>query len=963
MDVASLGLAIDSTPLTRAVQELRQMPAAARGAAAGAEQVVGSAERMAAAMTQSTAAVNQNARALQVAGSASRLITQQMANSFAGVRDDFGSSSRAADVAAYGRALDDVRAKYNPLFAAGRSYRETLQEINDATRMGAISEKERSDALIRTKAAFAAQVTMINATNVALSGNGNALRAVAIQIPDMVQGLAMGQSAFQIFTQQGLQVAQVLGMQPGGIGGAFREIRGWMAGFITPASMVAGAILGIGAAALTAASQWESAQRKMQLSLFGAGAASGATVGGLNNAAAAGASTFGLSIAEARDFAAQLAVTGKIGVDEIGKIVKVGHDVATVFGIEATDAAKLLAQSFSDPVRGAEKLNERLGFLSARMQSDIASLVAQNRLYDAQRMLLSGVAASVDGASASISGMAKGWAAVGNAISNAWSAIGRWTAKAAGLDNGDIEARLSVLDRELQRWQQLWDRYRSGDAKDSIRAIKKEIEDLTAQQEKNRKSVEETQRAAQSKIIAEAVARNMPEAQQLKDLENQYVALSGALGKANSSGGEHARIFNDLPFTYNQLTTAVERARGAVEGFKSEYDKTIALLKLDISAVGVKGPNALANIVYQRSLLQSGSTGTEAKAKAELERTLAIKQAQQQILDTQNARLLSSQQATEAAQMELAVLGKSVAEQEEMRGKLAARQQLEQEALQTYGSRDAYDREHLAALEKEIEKQAEIKQLLAEQALRRDIAFDAQTALLPSGDQSIAARLRAIYGDNGWKSMMGSNIAETMRWNDALRAVSSTIEGSLTSGIADAIDGAKSFREAMHDTAKSVLRALEEMIIKLLVIGPLMRSVQSFMGLPIGFTASANGNVFSGGNVIPFARGGVVSRPTVFPMASGAGLMGEAGPEAVMPLRRGGDGRLGVEVKGGHRGGDNAITIAPVINVTMPAGAKPEDGSQFADQIGKTLVPMIHAEVGKFMLAQSRGGGQLARIG
>lgn len=58
---------------------------------------------------------------------------------------------------------------------------------------------------------------------------------------------------------------------------------------------------------------------------------------------------------------------------------------------------------------------------------------------------------------------------------------------------------------------------------------------------------------------------------------------------------------------------------------------------------------------------------------------------------------------------------------------------------------------------------------------------------------------------------------------------------------------------------------------------------------------SARGNVFERGALVPFARGGIVTRPTVFPMASGGvGLMGEAGPEAVMPLRRMASGRLGV---------------------------------------------------------------------
>lgn len=75
----------------------------------------------------------------------------------------------------------------------------------------------------------------------------------------------------------------------------------------------------------------------------------------------------------------------------------------------------------------------------------------------------------------------------------------------------------------------------------------------------------------------------------------------------------------------------------------------------------------------------------------------------------------------------------------------------------------------------------------------------------------------------------------------------------------------------------------------------------------IGF---ANGGAFSSGRVRAFARGGVVTGPTTFPMRGATGLMGEAGPEAIMPLSRGPDGKLGVAARGGHATQQITVNIA-----------------------------------------------------
>lgn len=74
-------------------------------------------------------------------------------------------------------------------------------------------------------------------------------------------------------------------------------------------------------------------------------------------------------------------------------------------------------------------------------------------------------------------------------------------------------------------------------------------------------------------------------------------------------------------------------------------------------------------------------------------------------------------------------------------------------------------------------------------------------------------------------------------------------------------------------------------------------------------SAFARGGVIAAGRVRPFASGGIVAAPTYFPMQGGTGLMGEAGPEAILPLERGSDGRLGV-ASAGERPVSVSITIA-----------------------------------------------------
>ncbi len=119
-----------------------------------------------------------------------------------------------------------------------------------------------------------------------------------------------------------------------------------------------------------------------------------------------------------------------------------------------------------------------------------------------------------------------------------------------------------------------------------------------------------------------------------------------------------------------------------------------------------------------------------------------------------------------------------------------------------------------------------------------------------------------------------------------------------------------------------------------------------FLGGANAFT-NAKGNVFAGNKIVPYAMGGIVNKPTLFPMANGMGLMGEAGPESVMPLKRGRDGKLGVIANGGGVGNI-------VVNVDA-SGSSVEGDSAQSEQFGRALAAAIQSE----LIEQQRPGGLL----
>ena len=112
------------------------------------------------------------------------------------------------------------------------------------------------------------------------------------------------------------------------------------------------------------------------------------------------------------------------------------------------------------------------------------------------------------------------------------------------------------------------------------------------------------------------------------------------------------------------------------------------------------------------------------------------------------------------------------------------------------------------------------------------------------------------------------------------------------------------------DLVSSILADMLKIAIRATITAPLMKA----MGFAI--PGLADGGVIAGNNIVPYRKGGVVNSPTMFQYGgSKLGIMGEAGPEAILPLKRGSSGKLGVEMHGG--GGARATTgnyTGPTLN-------------------------------------------------
>lgn len=248
-------------------------------------------------------------------------------------------------------------------------------------------------------------------------------------------------------------------------------------------------------------------------------------------------------------------------------------------------------------------------------------------------------------------------------------------------------------------------------------------------------------------------------------------------------------------------------------------------------------------------------------------------------------------------------------------------------------------RDPLADLQKQVElEQALIGKTQARQRIIQALGVD----FMKYGQDTIASletQINKTIQLEEAERKRQEAIEEAKRQQEELK---DSIESSMSDAFMSIIDGTKSVEDAFRDMARQIIAELMRVLV-----------VKQMVSAATGFFGFANGGVFQGGSQVQaYANGGVVGSPTYFPMAGGkTGLMGEAGPEAIMPLKRGKDGKLGVAVDGNQQ-------QSVVINQSFNFAANGDDSVK---RIIASEAPKIAKMTEAQILDNRRRGGQFRK--
>ncbi|XAG64237.1 phage tail tape measure protein [bacterium 19GA11TI05] len=303
-------------------------------------------------------------------------------------------------------------------------------------------------------------------------------------------------------------------------------------------------------------------------------------------------------------------------------------------------------------------------------------------------------------------------------------------------------------------------------------------------------------------------------------------------------------------------------------------------------------------------------------------------------LTKQEQALLANKAAVLAQHEKLALLGDEIVAQERL-NKL--QDQADKYVKQMLEKQNAI-RDAIGKSSREAQQALERSQILSahQDNPRLNDMLEAQAATYAAEEEKRAnwlAGAQTAWGDYR-DAALDANTQIQNATMAALNGFSTELTSVLTTGKAN-------FREF----TTSILKMLTEIFVKKSI-------VMGMDAMGFNFMANANGGVYNSPSLSAYS-GQVVHTPTMFAFAHGAGVMGEAGPEGIFPLRRGVDGKLGVVAKLAGGGGE------PLIQNNYFTINNDGSNGQMGPQVTQQILKLVEQKTKQVLASERRPGGAM----
>ncbi len=908
-----------------------------------------------------------NAQLSRIAANMSRAADETQNLDQSTSRAGRGAREAASDLDAERAGLARLLGQINPTVAALDRLDDMQQRLTRYKNLRLVDAETVAEYTERLKAmrnALGDAEGSMNRTGMSAKALSANMRMLPAQITDIVVGLSSGQAPLTVLLQQGGQLKDMFG----GIGPAARAVGGYIAGLVNPYTIAAAA----GALAL-AFYQGSVESSRLTNALVKNGNAAGTTAGQLSvYAQQVGAGN--ATVAQAASALTQLAGAGNQLTILYPKIAAAAISWSKVTDQSVEDVVGSFNDLAKNPVDAVKKLDDQLNFLTASQYANIQSLQEQGRTMDAARIATDAYANALASRSTemeqNLGVVEQAWNGLKSAAKSAWDAM---------LDIGRTESpeqQLQKVYKQIENAQKGIGRggraaFGLGISQPSLDALYKRAADLQAKiaadGAKNLEQATNNAIQAAGKKGIDTINTTFAAAQtQTEKLQKQLVELDKARKAAMEAGGftaeEETKFAAARKNIEQQIADIKEReakkrapkTRGQNAGVR-EADNTASRLLAQYDPAG----QAVRTLTKEETQLQLAlSRGkitreeySKALAQASLNYAAAIKGAQgltaAEQYQAQLERQLLLQREQYAAQA--AAVGMGGLEAERYQQRIQLEQQSNDRVLQ---------------LQTELAQATTEKQ---RQELQAQI--DLEREYLPKRIQAQKDGYQQM--DKARQDWLAGAASGARTWFEQIDDTASQTRSAMMRGLDGLNDelhtfvttGKASFRSLTTSVLSDLARIAQNKFITSLISSMSGSSNGVISAIGSYFTANAKGGVYSSPSLSAFSNG-VYNSPQFFAFAKGAGVFGEAGPEAIMPLTRAADGSLGVRAigsGGAKSAGGNTFQINT--NVTVTAGTTSQSvTSDTNDNYAMQLSKMI-ADVARGVIAQeSQPGGIIWRM-